>query len=694
VSSLRSDRSIARPTARAASLAALPFSALVLLLALALAGPAAAVEDTAELMDMSLEDLASLDVEVTSVSKKEQKISEAAAAIAVLTEEDIRRSGATSVPEALRLVPGLEVARIDSNSWAISARGFNSEFANKLLVLIDGRTVYTPLFAGVYWDVQDVVLEDVARIEVIRGPGATVWGANAVNGVINIITKSAEQTQGAMVSVLGGVEEEVVTGTVRYGGSIGDDAHYRVYGRYVQRDDFPEVTATEGIEDGPDEWDQLRTGFRLDWQAGERDHVTVQGDAYIGDSGNRTDLVESTRNPLTVQTVEGHDDVYGGNLLARWDRRISETSGTSLQVYYDRADRDGIALHQQIDTLDVDFQHSFELPGRNSLLWGAGYRWIAQQADDETFSIDLDPPHRDFHLFSAFVQNEWEAIEDLLRITLGSKFEHNDYTGFEVQPSARFVVLPTDALSFWGAWSRAVRTPSWVEDDLNLVLSVIEGGLAPDAAVQIRGDRDVDSEVLNAFEAGARWQVGKRASFDLAAFYNRYDNLVDIVSGGPAIPVNADPVPDYVIVPQDFANNSEGWTAGAELLATWQATDWWRLTAAYTFFVVDTTGDAPEQAGDRDDDARNRVALRSRVNLPWNLELDQNLFFVDEAEGQGVHDFWRLDLRVGWRPTDHVELSLVGQNLNDARHKEFSPGLGGNDTLVPRSAYARATFRF
>lgn len=298
MSTARSDRGIVRSTAPAASPAALLRSALVLLLALALAGPAAAAEDTEELMDMSLEDLASLDVEVTSVSRKEQKISEAAAAIAVLTGEGIRRSGATSVPEALRLVPGVEVARIDSNSWAVSVRGFNSEFANKLLVLIDGRTVYTPLFAGVYWDTQDVVLEDVARIEVIRGPGATVWGANAVNGVINIITRSAEETQGAMVSVLGGVEEEVITGTMRYGGSIGDDVHYRVYGRYVQRDDFPEVTATEGVEDGPDEWDQLRTGFRLDSQASSVASTSAEMSQQITSVASAVE--ESSTNVRTV----------------------------------------------------------------------------------------------------------------------------------------------------------------------------------------------------------------------------------------------------------------------------------------------------------------------------------------------------------------------------------------------------------
>ncbi len=408
-----------------------------------------------QLKQLSLEQL--MNIEVTSVAKKEQKVGETAAAIFVITQEEIRRSGVTSIPEALRLAPGVTVSRIDGNSWAIGVRGFGSGLSRSVLVLIDGRSVYTPLFAGVYWDVQDTLLEDIDRIEVIRGPGGTIWGANAVNGVINIITKSATETQGLLATAGGGSEEKGF-GSLRYGGKIGEDFSYRVHGKGFRRDG----QFTPHLSD-VDDWQMGQGGFRTDWSLSERDKLTFQGDIYKGYSGLRTQ-VSSFSAPFST-IVERDTDLSGMNLLGRWNRTLSETSNLALQIYYDRTFRREPTFQEERNTVDFDFQHRFKIAGRQELIWGLGYRFT--KGDTESVpTLVISPRNRADNLFSAFLQDEIVLVEDLLRLTVGSKFEHNDYTGFEFQPSGRLLWTPAARHVLWASFSRAVRTPSRVDRDI------------------------------------------------------------------------------------------------------------------------------------------------------------------------------------------------------------------------------------
>src|SRR5256884_4149020 len=432
---------------------------LGILVVLFVAGASAQVPDTfPDVTAISLEDLMNLNV--TSVSKRTQKVADAAAAIFVITQEDIRRSGATNIPEALRLVPGVQVARIDENKWAISSRGSNGRFANKLLVLIDGRSVYTPLFSGVYWNVQDVMLEDVDRIEVIRGPGATLWGANAVDGVINVITKKAKATQSAVVTAGAGTEERAVGG-VRYGSKLGDNTYYRAYTKYF---DWGPSAYPSGIT-AHDGWDALRGGFLADWTPAGANSLTLQGDIYRS-RFDETLTVASLSAPYS-NTFPNDGKYSGGNILGRWNH-TSERSSMSLQMYYDNTTITDPSLfgdHQNI--LDIDFQHGFHVGDSQQFVWGLGYRSIRDK-NDPSFTVSLQPNQVTLNQFSTFLQDEISLVDNRLLITLGSKFEHNKFTGIEIEPNARLLWNLTPNQSIWTAVSRAVRTPALTEEGLRL----------------------------------------------------------------------------------------------------------------------------------------------------------------------------------------------------------------------------------
>src|SRR6267378_752343 len=387
-----------------------------------------------------------MNIEVVSVAGRPERLSETASAIQVITQDDIRASGATSLPEALRLASNLQVAQLDSRQWAISARGFNSTTANKLLVLIDGRTVYTPLFSGVFWDEQEVSLTDIDRIEVISGPGATLWGANAVNGVINVITKDAKDTPGVALSGGGGTELRGF-GTARYGGQVGSAARYRIYATRFARD----PSALPSGQDAVDDWHLGQGGFRADWDASTITHVTLQGDLYDGRIG---------------QPSAGDITVSGGNVMAKWSRTISETSGLTAQLYYDRTNRDiPGTFGEDLDTYDVDLQHQTRLGARHDLVWGLGYRLINDRITN-TPALAFLPAHVARQWFTGFVQDEIALVPDRLHLALGTKIEHNDYTGFEIQPSGRVNWTLSPAATLWAAVSRAVRTPSRVDREL------------------------------------------------------------------------------------------------------------------------------------------------------------------------------------------------------------------------------------
>src|SRR6266446_638814 len=473
-----------------------------------------------DLTELPLETL--LGIEVTSVARHSEKLSQSPAAISVITEDDIRRSGATSIPEALRLVPGLEVARIDENKWAIGSRGFNGRFDNKLLVLQDGRSVYTPLFSGVYWNIQDVMLEDLDRIEVIRGPGATLWGANAVDGVINIITKPAASTQSTIVTAGGGTEERGAGG-VRYGSKIGDSTHYRIYGKYF--DWGPSNYITGGT--AHDAWDAVRGGFRADWTPAGSNSLTIQGDMYRSNY-DETLTVPKLSSPYS-NTFANNGVYSGGNVLARWNH-TTEGGSMSLQAYYDNTttvDHNLFEDHQNI--FDIDFQDGFHAGKRQQFLWGLGYRSILDH-NGSSSTVSLQPNQVNLNQFSTFVQDEISLVDNRLRLTIGTKLEHNTFTGFEVEPNARLLWTLSPNQSVWTAVSRAVRTPALTEEGLRLNSQVIPPTtplLNPTpfpAVVAVFGcgrgsalpcTHQFNSEDLLAYELGYRVQATSNLSLDI-----------------------------------------------------------------------------------------------------------------------------------------------------------------------------------
>src|SRR5713101_1314324 len=501
------------------------------------------------LTHVSLEDLGQ--IEVTTASKVPVKASRTPAAIYVITQEDIRRSGATNIAEALRLAPGVEVARVDSNTWSLGVRGFESTLSRSVLVLIDGRSVYTPLFAGVYWQVQDTLLEDIERIEVIRGPGGTIWGANAVNAVINIITKNAKDTAGMLVSTGGGnIDQGFVN--FRYGAGNGKSFNYRIYGKAF----------TRGPEFHPnrrqfDDWRMAQTGFRADWDLHNRDTLTLQGDLYNGDAGQSVGI--TTYSAPYFTNVEQNAEVAGGNLVGRWKRLLGAGSDIQLETYYDRTNRGQVNFAETRDTFDIDFVHHLSLPGRQNFLWGLGTRLSSGSANPVVPTVAFTPYHQTDKLYSAFVQDEIPIVGDRLSLTIGSKFLHNDYSGFEIEPSARLLWKVKSQQAVWAAITRAVRTPSRIEEDLQLT-----GVLTPNPPTFFRivGDRKFSSEHLIGYEAGYRSLVRKDLSVDIAAFYNRYDNLLSIEPGGPFL--ESSPPPSHVVLPFMFRNGLLGDTAGFE----------------------------------------------------------------------------------------------------------------------------------
>ena len=641
---------------------------------------------------------------VTSASKKAQNANEVPSAIFVLTQDDIRRSGATTIPEVLRLVPGLQVARNSTNGWAVTARGFNGRFASKLLVLIDGRSVYTPLFSGVYWDVQDTVLEDIDRIEVIRGPGATVWGANAVNGVINIITKSSKDTTGLLASGGGGNEERGF-GTLRWGGAVGESLHYRAYGKYFNRDGQEDSTGAATNDD----WEVARGGFRMDWDATNDDLVTLQGDFYDGEAG--MDLMALTA-PMTPFPTRFDEDqqIRGWNVVSRWSHTFSEDQDASLQFYYDRTDRKNPLVDEYRDTFDLDFQHRFPLPFNQEVIWGAGYRLTSDDTHG-TYGGALVPSDRTDDTITFFVQDEIRFWQDKARLTFGTKVENNDYTGWEYQPSIRLALLPVEHHTFWAAVSRAVRVPSRVDD--NVVLNVAyapfvpPGGMnpldpsvicppvvgCPATTVQAlgTGTRTSDSERVYAFEAGWRAEFMDRLTLDVTAFYNDYNDLESFTTA-PIQITSLAPFEAYQAVYLTNDDTAETWGAEADLRA--DVTDWWRLIVAYTYFHGKDATD-PTHTG----------SIRSQLDLPFDLEFDATLYMVGNkttrpvgglsiTETGTIPAYERLDLRLGWHPCDNFELSLVGQNLTDNRHPEFPSELSIATTEVQRSFYGKVTFRY
>lgn len=601
------------------------------------------------------------DVPVTSVSRQPQKLSNAAAALFVITREDIRRAGVTSVPELLRMVPGIQVARIDANKWAISARGFNGRYSNKLLVQKDGRTLYSPLYSGVYWDVQDTLLDDIERIEVIRGPGATLWGANAVNGVINIITRSAHDTDGGLLSLSAGNEEHGAIG-FRYGGALGGKGSYRVYAKGFERDEG-RFFSGDGAND---DWRNRQIGFRTDTDLGPHDRLTIQGDYYDGSAG--ATILEGTTHSMV------DSETSGGNLLLHWVRELEDDAGIELKAYVDHTDRDNWTLRERRDTYDLDVLHYFRFKQHHKLIWGAAIRHTKDHISPVANSVlRFDPEDRENTTVSGFVQDNIEVIEDTLHLIIGTKVEHNDHTGWEFQPNVRGLWNLDQNTTVWAAISRAVRTPSRVESD---VIITTPGTL-------VVGNDDTESERLTAFELGLRLQPIDDLSIDLAAFHNDYDRLSTSERVSP-------PGPPPLMFMLD--NRMRGKSYGIELAANWDVSDDWRLKLAYSSLAVDLDidDDSTDTSAERVDNQtpRHQFNLRSLFNLRHDLELDTTLFFVDKLRNTDVPSYLRLDVRLGWIVSRDIELSLSSQNLLDNAHPEFIEFSGNSATTGLRSTQA------
>ena len=663
-------------------------------LAVFLSGSASAQspQGVPDISRMSIEEL--MNVEVTSVAKRPQRVADAAAAVFVITQEDIRRSGAASIPEALQMVPGLEVARIDENKWAIGSRGFNGRFDNKLLVLIDGRSVYTPLFSGVYWNVQDVMLEDIDRIEVIRGPGATLWGANAVDGVINIITKPAQATQGGLVTAEVGTEERTAE-SVRYGGRLGNSAFYRIYTKYFDWE--PSIEATgKPAHDG---WDAVRGGFRIDTKSSGANSLTVQGDLYT--SNYNETLTIPSLNPPYSNTFPNDGDYAGGNLLGRWNHNFSRSS-TSLQMYFDQTNvLDNSLFTDHESVYDIDFQHDIHLGESQELVWGLGYRSI-QDTNGSSFTVSLQPNHSSLNHFSSFLQDEISLFGRRLNVTIGSKFEHNPFTGFEVQPNIRFLGNISKNQSVWAAVSRAVRTPALTEEGLRLNEAVVPPGAPPffsplPVVEAIFGSTQFKSEDLLAYEAGYRVQATKSLSLDIAGFYNSYTHLRSAEPGAPF--VEGSPAPTDVVYPFVASNKMGGGTYGVEPFVEWKVLPKWRLLGSYSYLQMDIRKNKSSQDPTADtpdgQSPRHQFFAQSSIDLPKHFEQDLSLRYVDKLPSLNIPGYYSLDFHLGWRPGTHWELSLVGHDLLNSRHLEFIPEfINTTPTQVQRTVSGRIAWKF
>ncbi len=612
------------------------------------------------------------------MSKTEEPQFRTPAAIQVITSDDIRRSGATSIPEALRMVPGVHVARLNSSQWAIGIRGFTSRLSRSQLALMDGRSLYTPLFAGTYWEVQDTVLEDIERIEVVRGPGGTLWGANAVNGIVNIITKEAKDTQGLFVSAGAGNEERGFV-NARYGGRVGDAGHYRVYAKYFKRD-------AEFHPDGDDfdAWHLAQGGFRTDWKLRGDDRLTVQGDLYSGRTGERTSL--SYYDPPYSRTVESQGQLSGGNLTARWDHPM-KGSALTIVAYYDRTRRVEPNFHETRDTFDVDVHHQMSLGDRNTLVWGLGYRASSGRTGGlET--VLFDPADRTDHIFSAFVHDEIGLVKDRLQLSLGAKVERNQYTGFELQPSGRLLWAPRPRQALWAAVTRAVRTPSRLERDLFLTAAL--SPVSPLFA-RIEGNAGFTSEKTLAYEAGYRVQPADRLSLEVDLFHDRYSDLSSLELGRPFAEDGRQ------VLPVALANMLRGRASGVELAAAAHLSPRFVVNAGYSYLNLDLEArpgstDASSVASEGAS-PRHAARLQSSWRLPRNVAVDVSLRWLDHLPAQKVPAYTALDARVSCLVVPRLELAVVGHDLLRARHLEFGGG-GTSPIEIRRSVYGEARLRW
>lgn len=651
---------------------------LLLLLSTATLAQTPAVED---LQRMSLDDL--LQVELTTATRTPEVPARTPVAVTVITSEDIRRSGATSLVELLRFAPGVHVAQVDGNKWAVGIRGFADRLSRAMLVMIDGRTVYTPLFAGTYWEMQDTLLDDIERIEIVRGPGGTLWGANATTGIINIITRSATATQGALVTAAAGnVERGALAG--RYGGPIGARGAYRVYGKWFNRG--PGVHRDRG---DVDEWQIGQGGFRADWTPSVDRTFTLQGDAYGGDAGQR--LVATTYTPPYSQALNDDVSLAGMNVLGRWTAGSRGGANVTLQAYYDRTRRVEALFRETRDTIDVDFQQALAPLGRQRVLWGAGYR----RSSDDTAAVpirEFTPAAAALQLFSVFAQDQISLRPEQLDAVVGARLAHNSYSGVEFQPSARLIWTPAAAHSVVLSATRALRTPSRVERDYttgSLVNPTIP------MFVRLQPSPEFDTEKLHGYEASYRVRPAGQVFVTVSGFFNHHQDLLGTSVGTTFAETTVSP--PRLIVPLQFGNALHGNSHGVELTADVRPTRWWRWTAAYSGLRIQLTRDPGETDGSQEvrgegGSPNHQVQVHSSVDLPGSLEMDWHFRYVTRLRAFAVPAYATSDLRLAWHLSRQFSLEMVGKNLHRATHLEFTAGASGN-VAIRRGAYARLIWR-
>ncbi|MBN1764551.1 MAG: TonB-dependent receptor [Sedimentisphaerales bacterium] len=612
-----------------------------------------------------------MDIEVISASRTQgQDVFSSPAAIYVITQEDIRRSGHRSLAELLRMVPGLYVARSDGNKWNVSSRGITERFYRMMLVQIDGRTAYSPMFAGVTWESFDVMLEDIERIEIIRGPGATLWGANAVNGIVNIITKNARNTQGGLLSGGAGTEERGF-GAIRYGGKLDQNTFYRVYGKYSEQD----KTATYGVAPWTDDRGIGQTGFRIDRKMEDDQTFTLQGDFYdarISDLSLSADVAGGD-NPIEIYDSTNR----GWNISGHWKKQLSDTSGVQFQIYYDRTQKHvplSVSYWQENNgILDYDFQHDFCLVDGHKFVWGVGYR----RHDMKTHNVEkltYLPDNTTLHTYSGFIQDTIEVLPDL-NVILGTKLELNDHTGFEYQPNARIIWTPNENHAVWSSISRAVRVPSLANYNGNFILTVLDTNMP----YRIINNTRMQSEKILAYELGYRIRPADAFSLDIATFYHEYE---DLESASQVDPVTL-----------QWDNDQHGHAHGVEVAANWQLSTSWKLLTGYTWLKMDLSG------GDEsveDNTPEHQFQVRSYLDITANLELNSALYFYDNVPAGGISDYTRLDVGLTWRPTNRLELSLWGQNLLDSQHPEYTPDIffAGGGGEIQKGLYGAVKLLF
>ena len=630
-------------------------SGVLLAMAGLVAGTARAGTLGSELADMSLEQLSN--VVVTSVSRQEERLSNVAASIFIISAGDIRHSGARSIPEALRLAPNLQVARVDARNYAITARGFNSVLENKLLVLIDGRSIYSPLFSGVFWDAQDLVMEDIERIEVISGPGATIWGANAVNGVINVITRSAHDTQGGLAS--GAIGEHQSDGALRYGGAAGNNGHYRVYGKFAQADD----TRAENGRNTVTGWHRSQAGFRADWDL-PGSALTISGDYYQGELGQ-------------IGTPQIH--IAGGNLVGRLSRKLDGDADLRLQAFLDHTERNQPgALSDHLDTLDLEVQHGIRLGQVHSLVWGGGYRYVQDRVVNGP-NFGLLPGDLDMHWGNLFAQDEI-ALRPDLKLTAGLKMEHDSYTGMEYLPSLRLAWNPDQQRLLWASLTRAVRAPSRIDRDLYVPSKPII--IAGKPFFFINGGPNFESEVAKVAELGYRAQPHPEWSYSMTAFYSDYTRLRTL-----------ERQPSLM---SEFMNLGKGNMRGVELWGQWQPLPVWRLNAGLVVQRLETSllpgsKDSSGIIGLATNDPDRHWLLRSSLDIRDDLQLNLHLRHSSSLPTPAVPGYSELELQLLWKPRHDTEVALLGQNLLHSRHVEFG---GAGRSEFERSLLLRMTKRF